>query len=106
MGDDDTIELLLSEVAQAGKPIDGDKVYLKHPWNVPLPPKPEPLPPKPAQRYRLTVCHDSEVRDGSDELVQAVAECHDRNQLLELNAQFERVNYHFVRLELIEPAIA
>jgi hypothetical protein len=89
--------LTLIEVAKVGAvAIDGDKVYRSHPWNVPLPPRPEPPPPGPVVRYRLTVAHDSAEHA-------AVAECDNREQLLELNDQFERIDYHFVKLERIEP---
>jgi hypothetical protein len=74
-----------------------------HPWNttIPLPMKPEP---KPAPMYRLTVRHESTMVTGSEELVSCKAECHSRDQLLDLSAQFEAINYHFISLELIEPA--
>jgi hypothetical protein len=73
-----------------------------HPWNVAPPPLPVPEPPKPAPRYRLTMQHNSEKRTGSDEPVSIRAECDTRETLLDLNAQCEAIDYHFVRLELIE----
>jgi hypothetical protein len=49
------------------------------------------------------VRHDSEKFGDSGIPCSAVAECHSREQLLDLTAQFEAINYHFVSLELIEP---
>jgi hypothetical protein len=51
----------------------------------------------------LVVHHNTLHTD--DEAVSVAAECDSREQLLDLNRQFEALDYHFVRLELIAPAL-
>ena len=90
----------LFEGAAEGQPIEGSRVYA-HPWNVPLPARPQPPAPP---RYRLTVHHNSVKYADSDEPITLRAECDHMDQLLDLNDQLNRLDYHFVELSLIAPA--
>ena len=95
-------EVIINPDSPKPQIIDGDKTMIErameepqpHPWiaatNHPKPPSERQKPP---DRFELTV-----QRHGQDKAT-ATARCASMELLLDLNRQFEGIDYHFVKLE-------